>query len=156
MNTTADKLAEALNDLVLINNDRITGYEKAIDELKDSSEDLKAIFRGFMDTSRRNVAQLIESIHQVGGESKTGTTNSGKLYRAWMDLKVTFTSNDRLTVLESCEFGEDAAQKAYQSALSSDIEMDAETRQLITKQKEELKNGHDTVKRYRDLNKNSK
>ena len=153
---TADKITEVLNDLVLINNDRIVGYEKAIDELKDSSSDLQAIFRGFIDVSRRNVAQLIEKIHQVGGDSKTGTTNSGKLYRAWMDVKATFTSNDRLTVLESCEFGEDAAQKAYKDALSSDPDIVAEIRELISTQKAALKEGHDTVKRYRDMNKDSK
>jgi hypothetical protein len=37
-------LAEVLNDLIQINNDRITGYEKSLKELKDSDTDLRDIF----------------------------------------------------------------------------------------------------------------
>ncbi len=155
MNATI-KLIEVLNDLIKINNDRIVGYEKAIEELKDASEDLLAIFRMHIDSSRHNLAQLKNCIQALGGEIDTGTTNMGKLYRAWMDIKANFTSNNRLTVLESCEFGEDAAQKAYADALSHDADMDADTRQIITKQKEELKSDHDAIKRYRDLNKAAK
>jgi hypothetical protein len=33
-----------------------------------------------------------------------------------MDVKVSFSGNDRQAILESCEFGEDAAQKAYKDA----------------------------------------
>ncbi len=50
-----------------------------------------------------------------------------------------FTGSDRKSILESCEFGEDAAQKAYNEALESDADMDVETRQLIMKQKHLLK-----------------
>jgi hypothetical protein len=40
MENTKDTI-ETLNDLVLINNDRIAGYEKALDELK-SRDDLSS------------------------------------------------------------------------------------------------------------------
>ncbi|RYF22676.1 MAG: DUF2383 domain-containing protein, partial [Flavobacteriales bacterium] len=36
--------AEILNDLIEINNDRIAGYEKAIEELKAEDADLKTLF----------------------------------------------------------------------------------------------------------------
>src|SRR5437868_2742016 len=100
MNTSNDKLTGVLNDLIQINNDRIVGYGKAIDELKDNDLDLQALFKSFTDVSRRNIAELKERVNALGGESDTGTTNMGKIYRAWMDVKATFTANDRLTVLE--------------------------------------------------------
>jgi uncharacterized protein (TIGR02284 family) len=70
-----------------------------------------------------------------------------------MDVKVTFSGKDRQTILDSCEFGEDAAQKAYRTALGSDAEISANTRQLITEQQESLKTSHDTIKKYRDAQK---
>jgi uncharacterized protein (TIGR02284 family) len=68
-----------------------------------------------------------------------------------MDLKAVVTGHDRKTVLANCEFGEDAAQKAYDMALNSDTEVDAPIRDLIVRQKTQLKMGHDEVKRLRDM-----
>lgn len=150
---TNEKLVEVLNDLVEINNDRITGYNKAAEETKDLDIDLKAIFHKMADESRKYKAELAEALTRLGGTPTDGTTNSRKIYRVWMDVKATFTGHDRQSVLESCEFGEDAAQKAYKLALSSDAEMDADTRQLITSQQSSLKTSHDLIKKYRDMHK---
>jgi len=147
---TNEKMIEVLNDLIEINNDRITGYGKAVDETKDIDVDLQAVFHKMADESRKYKAELIQAVTRLGGEPTTGTTNSGKIYRVWMDVKATFTGHSRQAVLENCEFGEDAAQKAYKMALASDAEMDADTRQLITSQQSSLKNSHDIIKKYRD------
>jgi hypothetical protein len=53
--------------------------------------------------------------------------------------------------LALCEFGEDAALKAYKLALESDAEMPADIRQLVVEQKSSLQSSHDVVKRYRDM-----
>lgn len=153
MTTTNDKLVEVLNDLIEINNDRINGYEKAVDNTKDIDVDLQAIFRKMADLSRKNKTELTSAVSKLGGEAATGTTNSGKIYRVWMDVKATFTGHDRQSVLEACEFGEDAAQKAYTEAIASDANMDTDTRQLITSQKASLKTDHDLIKKYRDAHK---
>lgn len=151
---TNEKLEEVLNDLIEINNDRITGYEKAVDETKDIDVDLQAIFHKMADESRKYKTELAQEVTRLGGEpTTTGTTNSGKIYRIWMDVKATFTGHNRQAVLENCEFGEDAAQKAYKMALASDAEMSAETRQLITSQQSSLKTSHDIIKKYRDAQK---
>jgi uncharacterized protein (TIGR02284 family) len=146
-----EKLIEVLNDLLHINNDRIKGYEKAADETKMLDVDLQAFFLKLADDSRKYASKLTEHIMTLGGQATSDTTNMGKIYRVWMDLKAAFTGQDRQAILSSCEFGEDAAQRAYRDALSSDAEMSAETRQLITSQQSELKSAHDTVKKYRDM-----
>ena len=153
MTTTNDKLVEVLNDLIEINNDRVVGYEKAAEETKSLDVDLRGIFTKLADDSRKYAAELTNKVTELGGEPAKGTTNSGKIYRVWMDVKATFTGHDRQAVLENCEFGEDAAQKAYKAALASDAEIDAETRQLITDQQAALKTGHDLIKKYRDAHK---
>lgn len=139
-----------LNDLVQINNDRIVGYEKALKELKEGDSDLKVLFAGFIAESHTNKLALATEITALGEDVDSGTTNSGKIYRAWMDVKALFSGHDRKTVLENCEFGEDAAQKAYKMALE-DNSLPAYIRQLITEQKALLKESHDKVKSLRDM-----
>ena len=147
---TNESTNEILNDLVKINNDRIAGYEKAISESKDLDIDLKAIFESMIRESNQYKQELTSYINKNGGEAADDTTSSGKIYRAWMDIKSSFTTSDRKSILESCEFGEDAAQRAYESALSSDQVMDATVRKVITEQKAALKSAHDLIKKERD------
>lgn len=150
---TNEKLVEVLNDLIKINNDRIAGYEKAGQESEKVDVDLKAVFSKMSDESRKYKSELTQEVIRLGGTPATDSTVPGKIYRVWMDVKVTFSGNDRQAILNSCEFGEDAAQKAYRDALASDAEIDADTRQLITSQQASLKASHDLIKKYRDANK---
>jgi uncharacterized protein (TIGR02284 family) len=140
---------ETLNDLVEINNDRIVGYEKAIEELHPEDSDLKSLFAQMIVESQRLKMELATEVQRYGSDIETGTTNSGKIYRAWMDVKAIFTGHDRKTVLNNCEFGEDAAQTAYKTALEMDNLSD-DVRALITKQKAQLRVSHDEIKALRD------
>src|ERR1041384_334322 len=99
-----NELVEVLNDLIEINNDRIKGYEKASKELSSADVDLKAIFSRMADESRTYTTELAAEVGRQGGDPSTGTTASGKIYRAWMDVKATFSGKDRHAVLESCEY----------------------------------------------------
>jgi uncharacterized protein (TIGR02284 family) len=151
-NMAHDKIIVILNDLIRINHDRIVGYEKAIDELKDENADLRVLFQRYITESRQYAQELTQEVTRLGGNPTDGTTNSGKIYRVWMDLKAAVTGHDRKTILDNCEFGEDAAQKAYDTALNLE-ELEPSLRDLIVRQKAVLKAGHDEVKRLRDLHK---
>ncbi|AMQ00812.1 Aldehyde dehydrogenase [Pedobacter cryoconitis] len=140
---------ETLNDLIQINNDRIAGYEKAIQELSPEDSDLKDLFVKMVAESHKNKLALASAVQGTGTEMETGTTTSGKIYRAWMDVKAVFTGHDRKTILNNCEAGEDAAQRAYKSALEEEG-LSADTRSLITEQKSELRASHDQIKGLRD------
>lgn len=140
---------EILNDLIQINNDRITGYENAIKELTAEDNDLRSLFSEMIMQSNRHKAELIQEVQVLGEDAETGTTASGKIYRAWMDLKAMFTGHDRETVLSSCEFGEDAAQKAYKTALETEG-LSSNLRAIISEQKVGLRESHDQIKALRD------
>jgi uncharacterized protein (TIGR02284 family) len=149
-----EKIVDILNDLIRINHDRIVGYEKGIEELKEGDADLKTLFTRYIQESRQYADELTHEVTRLGGTPADGTTNSGKIYRVWMDLKAVVAGHDRKTVLENCEFGEDAAQKAYDMALNNDdARFDAPLRDIIVRQKAQLKVGHDEVKRLRDMHK---
>lgn len=141
---------ETLNDLIQINNDRIAGYEKAIEELKPEDSDLKALFVKMIGESHQHKLALATAVQGTGTDLETGTTTSGKIYRAWMDVKAVFTGHDRKTILNNCEAGEDAAQRAYKSALQEEG-LSADTMSLIEEQKVALRASHDEIKALRDL-----
>jgi uncharacterized protein (TIGR02284 family) len=146
-----DEIIGVLNDLIKINNDRIVGYERAVNESKDKDVDMIAVFNKMADQSRKYVTELVQEVGRLGGEAAKDTTVSGKIYRAWMDMKSAITGKDRESIIGSCEYGEDVAQRAYEAALESDAYMSTEIRQMITNQKSELKESHDMIKKYRDL-----
>jgi uncharacterized protein (TIGR02284 family) len=149
METVENLTTEVLNDLLKINNDRIEGYEKATEEARDL--DLKALFVSMADESRKNANQLSQIIYENGGDPAIkSTTTAGKIYRVWMDLKATFTGKDRKGILSSCEYGEDAAQAAYKDALAN-YDLPLDIREIILKQQAILKESHNVIKRYREM-----
>jgi uncharacterized protein (TIGR02284 family) len=146
-----DEIIGVLNDLIRINNDRIVGYERAVNESKDKDVDMIAVFNKMADQSRKYVTELVQEVGRLGGDAAKDTTVSGKIYRVWMDMKSAITGKDRESIIGSCEYGEDVAQRAYEAALESDAYMSTEIRQMITNQKSELKESHDMIKKYRDM-----
>lgn len=140
--------ATAINSLIIINNDRYEGYKTAADETKDA--DLKAMFTSFSTQSKGFGAELKKFVDHDEEPGKDETTNSGKLFRVWMDLKSAVSGNDRKAILSSCEFGEDAAKKTYEDVLKDTSHLPAETLDTIKRQQTEIKQAHDKVKALRD------
>ncbi|HEV9035732.1 MAG TPA: PA2169 family four-helix-bundle protein [Puia sp.] len=144
--------AGVLEDLIRINNDRIEGYEKALKDLKPEDSDLQLVFLKAIDQSRAIRMRLGTELQTLKTDVPTGTSGSGSIHRAWLDLKATFTGHNRHAILASCEFGEDAAQKAYESALSGE-HLPEYLSTLVLQEKEELKMVHDEIRALRDQSK---
>ncbi|MDP4129992.1 MAG: DUF2383 domain-containing protein, partial [Bacteroidota bacterium] len=89
------EIIEVLNDLVLINNDRIGGYERAVKELKEEDHDLKSLFEHMILESQQIKSDLVQEVQVLHGETEKGTTEMGKIYRGWMGLKAIFTGASR-------------------------------------------------------------
>jgi uncharacterized protein (TIGR02284 family) len=140
---------EVLNDLIQINNDRIEGYSRALKGLKDGETDLKSLFLTNIDASNRYKNELGREVEVLGKDIETSTTTSGKIHRAWLDVKAAFTAHDTHDILEECEFGEDAIVKAYRTALSEEY-IPGFLRDLITRQQDEILDAHDEIKALRD------
>jgi uncharacterized protein (TIGR02284 family) len=139
---------ETLNDLVQINNDRILGYENALKEVEDGDE-LKSIFLEKIDESRRLKLTLVTEVEVLGSNAETGTSVSGKIHRTWLDVKAAFSGHNDKSVLEECEFGEDAIKKAYKSALAEE-HLPAYIRDILNDQLSILITSHDEIKALRD------
>lgn len=144
------KAIDVLNDLIRINNDRIEGYEKASENIDQSDVMLKTLFYQIAEESRSFRRELTDRVESLGGEPARDTTASGKIYRVWMDVKVTFSGNDSKSTLNACEFGEDAALRAYRQALEESAKGSTSVRQLIEDQMGLLKMSHDLIRKRRD------
>jgi uncharacterized protein (TIGR02284 family) len=146
---TSKDAAGVLEDLIKINNDRIEGYEKALKDLKPEDTDLRMLFLKAIDQSRAIKMTLGKELQTFGGSIPSGSSASGSIHRAWLELKATFTGHGRHAILASCEFGEDAAQKAYESALSSE-HLPEYLSTIVLEEKQDLKSFHDEIKALRD------
>ena len=141
-----EEIVEDLNDLVKINNDRIMGYEKAIEDNDDAQ--LDDLFRHYIVQSQKFRSQLAEHIVRIDGTAVTDATStdvSSKIHRAWIDIKSAVTGKDRDTVLSSVEFGENAAVEAYQDAIEKD-HIPAYIKEDLTSQLSDLKTAQEKVK----------
>jgi uncharacterized protein (TIGR02284 family) len=108
------------------------------------------VFEKFATDSRQNVQELTSAVNRIGGEAETGTSGTGSIHRAWIDVKATFTGHDRKSVLAECERGEDAIKKAYQSALTENDGLPADVLQVVIGQQQKIVEGHDKIKALRD------
>jgi len=147
--TDNTELIKTLNHLIVINNDRIDGYEKAIAECKDKHPDLKAIFNDNIEMSFENKKELEDAVEDAGGVIETGTTAAGKLHRVWMDIDSAFTGFARHTLLANCELGEDASLKAYHEALTTK-NIPYRLKDILEVHELRLKSAHDKIKYLRD------
>ncbi len=143
------EIIEVLNDLILINNDRISGYQRAIKELKMDDGDLKSLFDRMIIESQQIKSDLAHEVQVLHGDVEQGTTEMGKIYRAWMDVKAIFTGESRHTILSNCEAGEDEVQKAYRKALETE-RLPAFLRELLTSEQATLRNSHNEIRDLRN------
>lgn len=148
MTTNYESQVNVINDLIVMNNDRVQGYEYATTETEDVA--LKRVFEQFAQQSREYATILSSEVRKLGGEASTSTSTSGKFYRAWMEIRSALSGKDAKAVLSSCEYGEDVILEAYEEALNSESTLTSDLRELITTQKEELEESHDTVKSLRE------
>lgn len=146
---TTEKSVEVLNELIELNNDRVAGFEKVMADIKDENIDLKELFQAFAAQSRENSQELSALVGNYGGNLETGTSMSGSLHRAWIDVKSLFGGSDRESILSEAERGEDAIKKAYQQALT-DNELPADCLDTISRQSQDIKRAHDQIKALRD------
>ena len=140
----------ALNDLIKINNDRVAGYEKALESTTDA--DLKTLFTKYIEQSKLNKAELTDKLHILGGDPTNGTTIAGKFYHAWIDVRAKFSKKDRHSILADCEYGEDVANTAYRNALDDKelIWKADDIVSILSRQLKTLKDAHDNIKDLRD------
>jgi len=142
------KVAEKINHLIEINNDRIEGYDRAVNEVEDPK--LKGTFLDLSIQSKGFRTELEGLVKGLGETPTTGTSTSGKVYKAWMDIKTALTGKDKKKILNSCEYGEDVARDSYKEVLNERQMLPNNIKDVVEKQFSEIKQSHDKIRSMRD------
>lgn len=141
---------KAVRNLISSLRDAEKGFEELGGHLKNPQ--YKAYFLEESRVRGSYAAELERTVNRTTSADvhETGSA-SGALHRAWAQTKASLGGSDH-TILESAEQGEDNAKKAYKEALADSAVSDT-VRALIAQQSEHINRSHDTVKAYRDSEK---
>ncbi len=128
----SDKIAEKLNTLLEKNYDAEAGYKKAAEDVKNPM--LKTYFQSRAQDRYDFGHEIKEEIRSYGKEPDKGTSLTGDLHRAWMDLKSAFSSDKEEAILEEAIRGEKAAVEDYNEIIN-DREVSPSTSNILIKQR---------------------
>lgn len=146
------EVAEKIENLIQTNIDRVAGYEKALEATNDPH--LKSVFLQNKEQSSKFLSELKPLALQMGSSVQTDTSSASDLYRGWMDIKDSIAPDNKQSVLNWCEKGEDIAKNAYHKA-TADLSgpLDTTIMQTLTSQQSGIELMHDQIKSLRDANK---
>ena len=128
------KTLHTLNDLIRINIDRITAYEKAAHSETTPESEFRDVFYRMATDSRAYVNTLHAEIIHLGGPPVTQSTISGKIHLYWLEGKNSFEGVDTPSRLAACMCAELAVQKAYEQALDSENHLSPLVRDIVESQ----------------------
>jgi len=107
--------AEALQMLLQKNYDAERGFRKAITKTENAS--LKEFLKRQALKHNRFATELHTEIRSINETPIEDGSFTGKLSRAWMDIKVAVSGNDDEAILEECVRGEKGSAEEYEEAL---------------------------------------
>jgi uncharacterized protein (TIGR02284 family) len=137
-----DKVESALKNLVEVLRDGQEGFKELGHRLQ--SEDAKRFF--LEETQRRAeyAAELENELHRMGvHDVKVSTSHTGKARLVWGELQASLAGGQK-ALLSTAERGDEAAIKAYASALKEDLPLPV--REMLDRQQAHIERAHDRVK----------
>lgn len=141
-----DQVVSVLNDLLENARDGEYGFRTCAEQVETSN--VKQLFAaravGCADAAR----ELEGLIRQYGGEPASGGTAAGALHRGWVQIKGAVGADSELSILESCERGEDTGIARYRKALKEDLP--AEVRAVVERQAAGARKNHDQIRDLRN------
>jgi len=143
------KSLEILNDLIKIQDDRVSGYRQALSQLINMDSGLRCEIDKIIADGEYYKQQLSQKIKELSGTAGIKSIVSGKIYNAWRDLKVIFSGITQKSIIDCSQYNETVALYAYEAALDKNIEIEEDTRQLVEKQENELRKINDEIKKYK-------
>lgn len=135
-----------LNNLIEISKDGEEGFLKAADSVDDTKLQTYLLRRSL--EVKHSAIELQGLVRTLGGKPADSASIGGYLHRRWIDLKAAILTNDKLTVLNEVERGEDVALKAYREAASKNLP--SEVVLIVLRQLNGAQRNHDEVKQLRD------
>ena len=150
MDITMERTIEVLNDLILINSDSSTVYEKEMKQIVSDDPELAHIFKTMAADSRKYLYELAGHLDPSGQEFiKVIPPTSGRIYQSWSNEKRITNGKDRNGLLEFCETMRKATEKAYEEAMKEEVT--EKVKQIIAAQKNSLKRSYASIKELQQV-----
>ncbi|MBU2061760.1 MAG: PA2169 family four-helix-bundle protein [Bacteroidetes bacterium] len=133
-----------LNNLIIVNNDRIEGYEIAIEETEEN--DLKLLFSQFIQTSVKCKSELLSEVRRLEAEAFISDRRKASFFNTWTEVKLALNSKNRKVILDACEEGENVVKKNYEDTIRDHgTDLSINELAMLKNQYMDLKNDHDRV-----------
>ena len=142
------QLISVLNDLLENTRDGEYGFKTCAEQVETVSA--KTLFATRAAGCAQAGRELEAMIVQYGGEPASGGTAAGAMHRGWVQVKGSVGFDSELSILESCEKGEDSAIARYRKALKEEG-LPADVRALIERQAEGAQKNHDQIRDLRNI-----
>jgi len=134
----------ALNDLIRINKDRITGYRQRMATTPD--DDVEELLSDLIYQSYQHIEELTYNVYELGGNPARTNGMPGKFYHSWTDLKAFIFRETRKKLLEYCEFCEDVIKAIYQKAFNAqELHWDKRATTLLKKHLRDIEGSYHHV-----------
>jgi hypothetical protein len=111
---------EVLNDLIEVNNSRITRYEAALAHLEPGDTELRFLFATIIGESHQNKIYLATELQAMGEQIDLSPARRGAIFKQYQQLLPSGNGSARDELLELSDSIEAAVLHAYQTAHSSE------------------------------------
>ena len=142
------QVVNVLNDLLENARDGEYGFKICAEQVETTST--QTLFAARAAGCAQAAHELETMIVQHGGEPASGGTTAGAMHRGWVQVKGSVGFDSELSILESCEKGEDAAIARYRKALKEEG-LPADVRALIERQSAGAQKNHDQIRDLRNI-----
>ncbi|MBF9238987.1 PA2169 family four-helix-bundle protein [Hymenobacter sp. BT683] len=148
MATPNEKTVRAYNDLVEINKSATKGYQEAAEgvtnpKIKTELSRLSQQRAQFASELSQQAKQFGVNVNESGTLEGAMTDAAAAVHRGWINIKSAITGHDDKAILNECETGDATALKAYETALSADLPMQAKS--VIEQQRSQILNAKNMV-----------
>lgn len=148
MKTYSEQIANKLNDLLERTYDAEKGFQNAAENVESTS--LKEYFNSKAEQRKAFGYDLKTEIKSYAQDVDKGGSVEGSIHRAWMDLKSTFSSDNKEAMLEEAIRGEKKAINDYKEIIKEN-ELPSSTKMLLENQVSKIESGLSTVKTLEDV-----
>lgn len=144
------KHIELLNNLIIINNERMDGFNFAAQET--GAVVLKVLFSRLFETSIVCKHELVNEVYKLGGEPAEGISASTEVHLAWEDVKNAIADKNHLKLLKSCEKEEATVIRSYTMVIQTEDEhLTSQHQQLFYRHHKLIHEDHTKVKNLLDV-----
>ncbi|MCL6683142.1 ferritin-like domain-containing protein [Sphingomonas alba] len=131
-----------LNTLTATLIDSVEGYRDAAQNTESGR--FQELFRQMANERSTCVEDLRAEVRRLGGDAEDDQSTMGSFHQRWLDLKAAITGRDDKAIINEVERGEDYLKAKFEKALD-DGELDGDSRSVVERAFQSVREGHDKV-----------